>query len=1172
MKTLSFIIILSSILLFSCNRKKEASESDAVDMITIRTLGLAYLEENKLEEAEKEFLKLIDIQPKEILGHANLGLVYLRMGKYKEAEKRLKKAIKIAPEDADTRLILAKVLDMNGKKENAISELKKTLEFSPNHIKTLNTLADLYGTFTDNESTKQREHYLITVVENAPTNIVPQLNLIELLIRGNQPDKALAQLEEIQQQFPVFPKEAVEYFDTAFELLQKENCDEAISPFLIFHNYMKVTAAYQAGVLELKGPGGSLIGFPVITFDKQVLSKLSEEKSLLELIKFTDITSSSGLDKIVSPNQTKSISHFAVSDYDMDGDIDLYIGNSSGALLLNNKMGSFYDVAQEAGINHSDKEQSAKFADFDNDGNIDFYVITEGSNILYKNLGDGTFQNITKKANLEDNSSGNKALFFDFDHEGDLDLFVAKAGYNLLFRNNSDGTFSERAEKAGISGENINTRDAGFADFDDDGDIDLFVINEGSSNTLFSNQREGIFKDITKESGLQSDGKSGAVAIGDYNNDGFIDLFVSSLEGGNHELFRNTGNGNFEKDNNSAEAFDAIKNLKGLATKFLDFDNDGYLDLIITGESTAENNTGLFLFHNNGSGKFENVSHLLPNSTIEGKQIEIMDYNSDGDMDIVVAKLDGGIYLLRNDGGNTNHYIKMKLVGLRTGSAKNNYFGIGAKVEVRAGDLYQSTVVTEPYVHFGIGHRAKAEVVRIIWTNGVPQNIFFPGADQDLVEEQVLKGSCPFLYTWNGKEYTFVKDIIWRSALGMPMGIMAGETKYGFADASDDYIKIPGEFLKPKDGVYSMQVTTELWETIYFDQVQLVTVDHPDSVDIFVDEEFTPPPFPGLKIYQVADKNLPLSAKDLKGNDLMPVIAERDFNYISNFQSDKYQGLTEMHGIELDLGEIENTNELFLFLTGWIFPTDASINVALAQTDKIESIPPSVQIINKNGEWETIIPFLGFPMGKDKTVIADLSGKFPTSDHRVRIQTNMQIYWDHIFYSNCESDALIKTNELDPVAADFHYRGFSRSFRKGGRYGPHWFDYSTITTEPMWIDLVGNYTRYGDVLPLLTKSDSKYIISNAGDETTIEFKAEGYDELPEGWTRDFLIRGVGWVKDGDLNTAKGQTVLPLPFHGMKAYPPGKNDVYPTSEEYIKYMEEYNTREVTTDKLRKLVQK
>ena len=219
----------------------------------------------------------------------------------------------------------------------------------------------------------------------------------------------------------------------------------------------------------------------------------------------------------------------------------------------------------------------------------------------------------------------------------------------------------------------------------------------------------------------------------------------------------------------------------------------------------------------------------------------------------------------------------------------------------------------------------------------------------------------------------------------------------------------------------------------------------------------------------------------------------------------------------------------------------------------LEVIPPFLQAINDRGEWETIIDNLSFPMGKDKTIVEDLSGKISTTDSRIRICTNMEIYWDHIFYANDNTDSPIQSLSLNPCSANLHYRGFSRTFRKGGRYGPHWFDYSeVVSTGQPWRDLLGYYTRYGDVLPLLTEADNKYIIINAGDETSIEFNAEGLPALPEGWTRDFLIHSVGWVKDGDLNTASGKTVGPLPFHGMTRYPYGPHESYPTDNEHKKY--------------------
>jgi len=1105
------------------------------------------------------------------------------MDKDPEAKKQLAEAIKIDPKDADIRLLLATVYQMNDERDKAISELKDALTFAPDHVKILYDLTELYAAANDEESQQQRKKFLLQLVEKAPANLVPQLNLTEIYIRNGETDKAIAQLEIIHKQFPEFPKEAIDYYNKTLSLLQKKDKETAIVQFTIFHNYLKVTSPYQAGIMDLKGPGGSLIGFPLITYDQQPASLSGENKSLLDVIKFTDATTSAGLNIVPVNNEDKNgdykySTHVEAADYDSDGDIDLYVGSYDQAssiykhYLFNNEMGRFKDVSQEAGLKHSGKEASATFADYDNDGFLDLYIVKEGGDILYRNAGKGVFEDVTDKAQIGSKTGGNKALFFDMDHDGDLDLYETRSNSNLMFRNNSDGTFQEQSEKMGLSCKNANSRDAAFGDFDDDGDIDLFIANENSGNNLFSNQRQGFFKDITEESGLKSTGGSSAVAVGDYNNDGFLDLFVTSVNAGQHELFRNKGNGSFELVKNSKEMFSELQHVKAYDAKFFDFDNDGFQDLIIAGESEEKGGRGIFLYHNDGKGNFENVSRLLPEEPKSGRQIALFDYNDDGDLDIVIAGLNGGITLLRNDGGNQNHYVTMKLVGLRAGSAKNNHFGIGAKVEVRSGDLYQSMIVTDPTVHFGLGNRSKADNIRITWTNGVPQNILSPATDQALIEAQTLKGSCPFLFTWNGNEFVFVKDVMWRSALGMPLGIMGGNTAYAFPDASDDYIKIPGDILKPDKGLYSIQLTSELWETMFFDKVQLVAVDHPDSVDVFVPEQFSPPPFPGNKQFQVKEKHTPVSATDSQGNNILPTITAKDDNYLSDFKPDKYQGVTEMHDLILDPGDVGKNKNLFMFLNGWIFPTDASINVALSQSANLKVIRPFVQVINSKGEWVTVIENLGFPMGKDKTVIADLTGKFLSGDHRIRIRTNMEIYWDYIFFSDNVSNAPVISTVLNPVSADLHYRGFSRTYRKGGRYGPHWFDYSDVDKNKKWRDLSGNYTRYGNVLALLTESDNKYVISNAGDETSIQFDSKVLPELKTGWKRDFLIHSVGWVKDGDINTALGSTVLPLPFHGMKSYPPSENDIYPQDADHQKYLKEYNTRVVTIDDFRNALKK
>jgi hypothetical protein len=314
-----------------------------------------------------------------------------------------------------------------------------------------------------------------------------------------------------------------------------------------------------------------------------------------------------------------------------------------------------------------------------------------------------------------------------------------------------------------------------------------------------------------------------------------------------------------------------------------------------------------------------------------------------------------------------------------------------------------------------------------------------------------------------------------------------------------------------------------------------------------------------LELYQVARRELPRSAFDERGNDVLPALRDRDDVYVSNFTPTKYQGVVEPHDLILDLGENAGATGTFLFLRGWIYPTDASINVALGQQTSIRLAAPSLAVRDANGKWQTVVENLGFPSGKDKTMIIDLAGKFPTADHRVRIRTNLQIYWDHAFLARAIANTSTKVTTLEPVSAELHFRGFSRMYRKGGRYGPYWFDYNNVATESPWRPIEGAFTRFGDVLPLLKRADDMYVIMGPGDETTVEFDATSENALPPGWKRDFLLYTDGWIKDSDLNTAFGTTVEPLPFHAARSYPYSAGDAYPTDPGHERYRREYNTR-------------
>lgn len=1162
---INFIFLIFTVLaglLASCGPSAEEKKEISKDVFINTILGLGYLEDNDLEVAEIAFLRVIELAPDESTGYANLGLVYLRMGRGEDAEKQLLKAIDLEDDKPDIRLTLAKTYEINQQQDKAIEQLRYILEIDPNHVKTLYELTRQYL----HQDDPDRTEYLQRLTSVLPGNIVIKLELIDLFLKKDKADKALELLEDLQQQFPEFPAESLQYYKLSIDMLQTGSTDTALTPFIMFHNYMKTSTIFQASMAEFDGPGENLNGFPIISYDPMVLWNVAEEaESIVEMMSFKDITSSIGLDV------NKKYSSLVVADFDGDGDNDVYLGgaDASGVPgLYRNNFGHYEEITQEAGLTHSGDEYSSLFSDFDNDGFLDLFIIKPDEYILYHNNGQGNFENVAEQAQLPKSGDGNKAVFFDLDHEGDLDLLIVGNGNIEVLRNNGDKTFLDYTAKSGIAVQReINGVEVSFGDFDGDGSTDFVVANENGNNALYKNLRHGRFEDIVQTSNVSIGTGASRLTAGDYNNDGFLDLLMTN-RAGNIELHRNLRNGNFVRDHKVENSL-VQKNARAIDALFLDFDNDGLQDIISIWEFQNSTNGVVRLYHNDGAGGVKETSHLLPKDLI-AKDIVPFDFDDDGDLDLFILS-DTGIRLLRNEGGNINHYLKINLIGLRTGSSKNNHFGIGSKVEVRSGDRYQMKTVTEPVTYFGLGSRPVAEVVRIQWTNGVPQNIYFPEGNATALEKQLLKGSCPFLYTWDGEKYVFVKDILWRSALGMPLGIMAESATYAFADAAQEYVKIPGEMLKQRDGTYDLQITSELWETIYIDKLELVVVDHPASYDVFVDEKFTPPPYPEHKIFKVANEKVPVSAIDGNGNVLTSLIAKKDDQYIANFDLQKYQGVTENTDLELDLGEEINTQNLHLFMNGWIFPSDASINTAISQANEIQMIPPHLQVINTAGEWQTVDIQLGFPMGKNKTIIIDLSDVFLTEDYRVRIQTNMQIYWDYIFFGNVDYDLPIQTTTLTATTADLHYRGYSAMERKGGRYGPHWFDYSTVSTGQKWLDLTGQYTSYGDVQPLLTKADDMYVINNSGDEITIKFDASKVPNLPNGWQRDFLIYSEGWVKDGDLNTASGNTVEPLPFHGMSQYPydPGVEH-YPKDSLHRAYQKQYNNRTVNTSEYKRAV--
>jgi hypothetical protein len=268
--------------------------------------------------------------------------------------------------------------------------------------------------------------------------------------------------------------------------------------------------------------------------------------------------------------------------------------------------------------------------------------------------------------------------------------------------------------------------------------------------------------------------------------------------------------------------------------------------------------------------------------------------------------------------------------------------------------------------------------------------------------------------------------------------------------------------------------------------------------------------------------------------------------------------VAEQHALNLDFGKAAPDNRAALVLNGWVDWADGSTFLGASQNGQ-GLIFPYLQVKDAAGKWRTVVEDMGIPSGKPKTIVVDLTGKFLSASREVRIVTNLCVYWDQIFLIEDTRDTKMRLTHLDAQTASVNFRGFSQAVIDRTRQQPEKFLYDQVRPVSSWNPTPGLYTRYGDVLPLVRRVDDRMVIMGSGDELSLEFPAARLPSLPSGWTRDFLLLVDGWAKDADANTAFSQSVLPLPFHGMSAYPYRKTEHFPDDAAHVKYVREYLTR-------------
>jgi hypothetical protein len=738
----------------------------------------------------------------------------------------------------------------------------------------------------------------------------------------------------------------------------------------------------------------------------------------------------------------------------------------------------------------------------------------------------------------------------DIEADGDLDIVVgAKDGLPVVLRNNGDGTFLPIHPFAGVSG----VRQFVWADLNGDGNPDAALIDGSGQLHLFINDRSGRFH----EQGLPADLSAiKAIAVADVNRNGVLALLAVRADGAVVSLS--------EAEESKGWTSAVIANVPDAANNLAhevrlrvgDLDNNGAFDLLLAPVDSAQ---GALIWLQDEQGKFVLMSKPATTAMV----FDVADMHGNGRLDLLEISADGQAVEGVNQGIRNYHWQTIRPRARQaTGDQRINSFGIGGDIEIRSGLLVQKQPITSPELHFGLGVQTQVDVARIVWPNGSVRAEFALKADQQIVTEQRLKGSCPFLFAYNGKQMGFVKDTVpWGSAIGLRINSL-GPARIV---ATQEWYKIGRDQLVPRDGYYDLRITGELWETYYYDYLALMAVDHPSGTGVFTDERYAVPPVK-LAVTAVASPQPIARAVDDNGQDVTDILRSLDGKYLDTFGRGQYQGVTRDHYVEIDLGnDVPAKGPLWLIARGWLHPSDSSINIAMSQGRHQLPHPLSLEVPDGRGGWKTARANLGFPAGRNKTCLIDLTNVFvPGTPRRVRLRTSLEIYWDSMEWAKGLPDSPVKITRLAPATADLHYRGYS-VIRQANASSPEIPDYNHIlATTQIWRDLAGYYTRYGDVRPLLAAIDDRYVIMNAGDELALRFAAP--PPPPAGWVRDYVIVGDGWIKDGDYNSTYSRTVLPYPFHARTEYdtPPEKLEDDWVYRHHTNDWQTYQTRYVTPD--------
>jgi len=1150
------ILFLSIVLLTSCETTRDISESQTVISSklgkTIMTFnnGAALLEQYKYSQAEEAFKKVLDIAPTWNAARFNLGLAHFNMYDQPGEVNHL---------------------------ELAREAFEKVLQSNPGHLHALFCLGLYYQHIGKDEKAQE---YFQTVHEKDSKDIYTLYKLAEVLISQDKKEESIALLEKIVEQDPGF----ISAFYRLATQYQRTKEPEKARP--LFVRFKKLKDAELAGgtfaVMTSYGTAGkyymalsadNLPIEPTKTLPKRIL--FSPELKIFD----------EEIHTCKSNSITSNLPGIAVGDIDADGDLDICIagfGENGNIKIWRNKGEGIFSADSSL----AEKTISPCFGDVDDDGDIDLWLGRVGKDIYYENDGKGSFKASSIMELEENNKPTQCARLLDIDSDGDLDFlaFRLESGTipasakntpstSSLYNNNRDGSFSDIAEKLGLAFPETAIAAAVYDDFDNDRDLDLVLFPSGKNTPIcWVNDRIWEYHILDGQStGLLANEVVGATS-GDPDKDGDRDLLVFTKEG--LKLYTNTGGFKFESHKQFAQT---NGRLSGTSGQFVDMDNDGDLDIVIADAFRKDGTRGPTLLINDWpNDRFIDVLEidqgniLSAITTQQDASCIAADFTGDGKCDIFLASIGQKPVLIENitPGG---HWVEIDLIGTKQQDQKSrsNNSAIGARVEIKAGNISQQYVVglpagatsLAPYrIHAGLGNYTNIEWMRIIWPDGVLQAELEIPADQviTITEIQRKTSSCPHLFAWDGSHFAFISDFGGMGGVGYFLG-QPGQ--YAKPDPTE-YLLIPN--LTALDGEYILQVIEPLEETVFFDEAKLIAVDHPIGTEVYPNEmmaiSVAPPEF---EIFCYGDTIEPVQVIDHRGVDVTEQIRQIDRNYAGTTELDgRFTGFAKDHFIEVDFGERLNNLKLesrvVLFMYGWVEYGYSTTNFAAHQANMVLSAP-TIEVL-RDGTWIKLFDQVGYPAGINHMMTLDITGKLLPTDKRIRISTNMELYWDKIFLAEILDDSRISATEASVENADFHFLGFPKEFSPDGRH-PRLLDYDNIDRTVPWKTMTGNHTRFGPVKELLEEADDCYVIMARGDEVTLRFSAESFGNIPNGYQRSFILKTDSFCKDMDTYSADPLTVEPLPFHEMSNYPYGADEHYPDSEKHQSYKRRFNTRKL-----------